>query len=50
MTTLHDAVAGGESCVAATSHGTQRAGRITPKAMHDRVELDLPPALPRKAG
>ena len=25
-------------------------GRITPKIMHDRVELDLPLALPRKAG
>lgn len=25
-------------------------GRITPKVMHDRVELDLPIALPRKAG
>jgi len=25
-------------------------GRITPQVMHDRVELDLPPAWPRKAG
>lgn len=25
-------------------------GRITPKVMHDRVELDLPIALPRQAG
>jgi predicted transcriptional regulator len=25
-------------------------GRITPKVMHDRVELDLPLTVPRKAG
>jgi predicted transcriptional regulator len=28
-------------------HGER--GRITPKVMHDRVELDLPPTLSRKA-
>jgi hypothetical protein len=30
------------------SNGKQ--GRITPKVIHDRVELDLPLALSRKAG
>ena len=29
-------------------HGER--GRITPKVMHDRVALDLPLTLPRKAG
>jgi len=43
-------------CAAPADKATFRArprgerGRITPKVMHDRVELDLPLALSRKPG
>ena len=50
MTTLKVGVASYEDMKARTMAVARgERGRITPKVMHDRVELDLPLTLSRKA-